>query len=210
MEQRYTRARELCQQLGETPQLFPVLWGLWAFYLVRGELQHGAGAGGAVPAARPADEQDSALLLEAHLALGVSLVVRWESLSAARRASGAGRWRSTIRSSTTRLAFALWRMTRGWCVSVYDGLGSVVSGLSGPGPERSHEALHSGPGAGSSLIAWRMHLICAAWLHQLPRGGARCPRAGGGADGARKRARFPFWLAWGTILRGWALVEQGQ
>ena len=21
---------------------------------------------------------------------------------------------------------------------------------------------------------------------------------------------FPFWLAWGTILRGWALAEQGQ
>ena len=26
----YTRARELCQQVGETPQLFPVLWGLWS------------------------------------------------------------------------------------------------------------------------------------------------------------------------------------
>ena len=35
----YTRARELCQQMGETPQLFPVLLGLRAFYLVRGELQ---------------------------------------------------------------------------------------------------------------------------------------------------------------------------
>ena len=39
VEKAYTRARELCQQVGETPQLFPVLWGLWAFYLVRAELQ---------------------------------------------------------------------------------------------------------------------------------------------------------------------------
>src|SRR5713226_8311232 len=30
----YARARELCQQVGETPQLFPVLRGLWNFYLI--------------------------------------------------------------------------------------------------------------------------------------------------------------------------------
>jgi class 3 adenylate cyclase len=34
----YTRARELCQQVGETPELFPVLFGLRAFHQVRGEL----------------------------------------------------------------------------------------------------------------------------------------------------------------------------
>jgi predicted ATPase len=33
--QAYARARELCRQVGETPQLFPVLFGLWRFYLVR-------------------------------------------------------------------------------------------------------------------------------------------------------------------------------
>ncbi|MFQ5794979.1 MAG: hypothetical protein ACE5JP_08015 [Candidatus Bipolaricaulia bacterium] len=32
----YARARELCRQVGETPQLFPVLRGLWMFHLVRG------------------------------------------------------------------------------------------------------------------------------------------------------------------------------
>ena len=35
----YTRARELCRQLGETPQLFPVILGLRRFYLVQTELQ---------------------------------------------------------------------------------------------------------------------------------------------------------------------------
>src|SRR5262249_8301150 len=34
----YPRARELCQQVGETRQLFPVLLGLWLFHQVRGEL----------------------------------------------------------------------------------------------------------------------------------------------------------------------------
>jgi predicted ATPase len=32
----YARARELCQQVGETPELFPVLFGLWRFYYVGG------------------------------------------------------------------------------------------------------------------------------------------------------------------------------
>ena len=35
----YTRARALCQQVGETPQLFPVLLGLRSFYSGRGEHQ---------------------------------------------------------------------------------------------------------------------------------------------------------------------------
>src|SRR5262249_50018742 len=35
----YDRALELCRRIGETPELFPVLWGLWAFYLVRAELK---------------------------------------------------------------------------------------------------------------------------------------------------------------------------
>src|SRR5262249_61511899 len=34
----YTRARELCQQIGDTPQLFPVLYGLAVFHIVRAEL----------------------------------------------------------------------------------------------------------------------------------------------------------------------------
>ena len=32
VETAYTRARELCQQEGDTPQLFLVLWGLWMYY----------------------------------------------------------------------------------------------------------------------------------------------------------------------------------
>src|SRR5216684_1617076 len=38
-EHAYSRARELCQQLGETPQLFPALRGLWTFYLLRAEYE---------------------------------------------------------------------------------------------------------------------------------------------------------------------------
>ena len=35
----YTRAREICRDLGDGPHLYPVLWGLWAYYFVGGDLR---------------------------------------------------------------------------------------------------------------------------------------------------------------------------
>src|SRR5262249_36035036 len=39
VKEAYARARALCQQLGEPPQLFWVLWGLWQVHLVQAEYQ---------------------------------------------------------------------------------------------------------------------------------------------------------------------------
>lgn len=38
VEMTYRRADELCQQLGETEQRFPILWGLWRLHLNRAEV----------------------------------------------------------------------------------------------------------------------------------------------------------------------------
>ena len=38
VEYAYTQAHTLCQQVGETPELAPLLLGLWRFYLVRPQL----------------------------------------------------------------------------------------------------------------------------------------------------------------------------
>jgi DNA-binding winged helix-turn-helix (wHTH) protein len=42
----YARARELCQQVGDTPHLFPALWGMWVYALVRAELHTAHELGG--------------------------------------------------------------------------------------------------------------------------------------------------------------------
>src|SRR5262249_49201046 len=69
--QAYTRARELCQHIGETPEHVPVLWNLWLFYVARAEHQTALELGEqCLQLAQRA--QDEALLLEAHYALGVS------------------------------------------------------------------------------------------------------------------------------------------
>ena len=87
VEKAYARARELCQQVGETPQLFPVLLGLWAFYVVRGELQTARELGEQLLSLAQS-VQDPALLLMAHYALGCTLFCLGE-LTSARAAPGA-------------------------------------------------------------------------------------------------------------------------
>jgi class 3 adenylate cyclase/tetratricopeptide (TPR) repeat protein len=81
VEHTYTRAWELCQRLGEPPQLFPVLYGLWAFYFVGGKHQQ----------ARDQAEQflhlaqrqgDAAPLVVAYRALGLPLFCMGEVIQA--------------------------------------------------------------------------------------------------------------------------------
>jgi class 3 adenylate cyclase/tetratricopeptide (TPR) repeat protein len=72
VEQAYARARELCRQVGETPQLFPVLRGLSAFYIARAELQTVREL--AEQLRRLAQSaQDPAMLVEAYQMLGTTL-----------------------------------------------------------------------------------------------------------------------------------------
>ena len=73
----YTRARELCQQGEDTSQLFPVLWGLYAFYLVRAELKTAWELGEQCLALAQRAE-NAALRMEAHRALGSTLLFRGE------------------------------------------------------------------------------------------------------------------------------------
>jgi predicted ATPase len=68
----YNRALQLGRQSGEDARLFPVLFGLRSFHLIRGELQP-AFAFGQQLLSLAEDAHDSGLLVEAHLALGNSL-----------------------------------------------------------------------------------------------------------------------------------------
>src|SRR5262249_37927324 len=81
VERVYGRARELCQQTGETARLFWVSMGLFAFYFIRGELQTAYELGEQL--LRLAQSvQDSAFLVGAHYALGATLFQLGEFVSA--------------------------------------------------------------------------------------------------------------------------------
>src|SRR5271166_4200721 len=72
VEQTYTRARKLCAEQGQSPHLFPVLWGLWNFYEVRGQVDTALQLAQQMLALAE-ESQDTALLLEANYALGDTL-----------------------------------------------------------------------------------------------------------------------------------------
>jgi len=81
VEANYTRARELCAELGDMPQLFPILWGLARMHDVRGEPKIGRDLGKEL--LRLAGKaQDPALLLQAHHELWANLTELGELTSA--------------------------------------------------------------------------------------------------------------------------------
>ena len=68
----YNRILELCRQVGDNGSLFPALFGLWRFYLVRPDI-HKAQELAEQMMRLAQSSHDPALLLEAHRALGVTL-----------------------------------------------------------------------------------------------------------------------------------------
>jgi predicted ATPase len=69
VEAAYTRAHVLCCQMGESPELFPALWGLFLFHISRGEIRTALNLGEQLLGLAQR-AQDPGLLLQAHHALG--------------------------------------------------------------------------------------------------------------------------------------------
>ena len=206
VEQTFTRARALCEQLGETSQLSAVLGGLRAVYEVRAEL----------PKARELAEQmlglaqreqEPARLMQAYIALGQTLFFLGVFAPArayleqgmalddpTRDRSGAVRFSSQIQGVNGR-RYAAWTL---WYL-----------GYPEQARQRSHEAI--------ALAQTRAHpysvayaLYHAAVLHCLRRE-AKAARAR--AESVIELARqqeLPLMAARGTFPRGWALAVQGQ
>jgi predicted ATPase len=72
VEVAFTRARELCERLGDPSQLFPALFGLWTNYFIRAQLRTAYKLGEQL-LQRAQDAHSPAHLLLAHQALGDTL-----------------------------------------------------------------------------------------------------------------------------------------
>jgi class 3 adenylate cyclase/predicted ATPase len=203
VERAYTRARELCQQMGETPQLFPVLAGLWVFYNVRAELQTAHQlAEQCLSLAQRLQAPD--LLSTAHLALGETLLWLGELTSAGahyergvalydpHQARPAWAWGDFRVAYLSEPALALWYL-----------------GYPDQALKRSHEALTLARElAHPFTLAYA--LLWAALFHQCRREGQAVQRWAEAEVALATEHGFRDWLAWGTSLRGWALAAQGQ
>jgi predicted ATPase/class 3 adenylate cyclase len=205
VEQAYARARALCQQLGETPQLFPALYGLRLFYQQRAEFR----------SARELEEQlfrlaqhveDPTLLIVSHQALGTSRYWLGEFAQARMHLEQGSAlydpeqhraltFRAIQNPGVACLAFVgrvLWTM----------GLPDQALQRSDASLTLAHELAHP-----FSLV---YALSCAAVLHQLRREWPAAQARAEATIGLSGDQGFTLWLAMGTILRGWALAVQDQ
>jgi predicted ATPase/DNA-binding SARP family transcriptional activator len=77
VEQNYSKARELCLEIGDQPRIFNVLFGLRTFHLARGEHQISRELGEQLLSLALTIE-DEDLLLEAHQSLGTTMFYQGE------------------------------------------------------------------------------------------------------------------------------------
>jgi predicted ATPase len=205
VEQTYARARELCQQVGETQQLLPALYGLWLFYLNQAQFQTARELGEqCFTLARRT--QDPALQQDAHHMLGTTLFHLGELVSAHAHLEQAialydprqGRFRAFSRgadptvSCLSRSAWTLWM------------LGYPEQAL-----VRSHEALTLARELSHAYsLAFALHYTA---MIRLFRREARLAQEWAEATIALSREQgFVYWLGGGMFMQGWALTEQGS
>jgi predicted ATPase len=201
----YTRARELFQQVGETRQLFPVLFGLRTFYQVQGEFLAARELGEQLLGLAQ-KEQDPALLVAAYRALGSTLFHLGE-LGAAQAyleqsltLYDSQRHRSHqflygIEPGVFGLTDAAWVL---WHLGYPDQARQKSDAARTLAQELSHPF---------SLGAARVY---AAMLRQLRRERPLTQEWAEAAITLAHEQGFPLWLGQGSVLQGWAQAEQGQ
>ena len=205
VERPYTRARDLCAQLGDTPQLFPVLRGLMLYYQGRGQLQTASQLGEQLLRLAQA-LPDPAHLLLAHFQLGWALCWRGEPAAA--------------RTHHTQ-ALALYEPQAHRALAVrYGGDLGVASGgylaralwyLGYPDQALQHtQAARTLAEEVAHPVSLAQALVHAAVVHQCRREVlAAHAQAAAGTTLATAQG-FVQWVARGTVLHGWALALQGQ
>jgi predicted ATPase len=205
VERAYTRARGLAQQVGDARQLLWALRGLRSFYLVHGQLQ--AAHELAEQLLRVAEsQQDAALLMTAHSGLGPSYFYRGE-LAAVYTHSQQGYTLYTPERDRA-LAF-LHGVNPGAASLAYAAMARWVLGFSQQALQHSRDAviLAEETRYPASLALPRAH---AAWLYQFRHEALGVQAQAEALLTLAHEQGFPLWGAMARILRGWALMAQGQ
>jgi predicted ATPase len=206
VEQAYIRARGLCQQVEETAQLFPVLWGLWVFYYTREELQQAHELGKQLLNLAQS-VQDSALLLEAHLTLGYTLHTLGEFVSA----------RAHLQQSIAlydpqqhhALAFLYSGVDPGMASLSIAAWALWMLGYPDQALQRSRDAVTLARKL-SHPHSLAFALVFATEFHQFRRERQAAQEQAEALITLATEQGWPYWPERVTITRGWALAEQGQ
>jgi predicted ATPase len=207
VEQTFQRARALCQELGETPQLVPVLLGLMKLYITRAEYQIASELGEQL--LRLAQHvHDSVLFLATHTMLGVTLWHRGEFVPALAHLEQS---LALYDPQQCRALIFLHGEDPGVICLSFRALALLYVGYPDQALHSIEEALRLVQELAHPLsLAYA--LFFAAVLHQLRREWrAAQTRAEALIALVNEHGFASFWAyGYGSIMRGWALATQGQ
>jgi predicted ATPase len=205
VQQVYAQARQLCHQVGDHPQLFHALWGLYSFYIVRGQCctAHEL-AQQCLRIAQRAD--DPALLLQAHVGMGESLFWLGEVPAACPHlAQGLALYETQSPSSSP----SFYGQDPGVLAHTYTALTLWWRGY----PDQALQACQHALSLAQELahphsVVWAAFFM--ATVHNFRRETLAVQEQADAILALAAEHGLPFWEAGGAILRGWSLTMQGQ
>ncbi len=206
VERLYTRARELCEQVGEPSQLFRVLWGLWAVYGVRGEEQTQRALGEQLLSLAQRLE-DPDLLLEAHHILWATLFFGGELVAPQAHLEQGLRLYDPQRHRAHAALYS--GHDPGVCCRHIAAHSLWLLGYLDQAVASSQAALALAQQL-AHPFSLAFALFWAAMLHHLRREAPLTQAHGEAAMAIATEQEFPQQLAQVTPLRGWALTVSGH
>ncbi len=206
VEEPYARAQALCQRLGDTPQLFPAVWGLWLFRWGRSELAAAEALGERLHA-QATRAGDPALVLQAHHALWPTRLVQGvpaQALEHARR--GIALYEPDAHAAMATVygnhdAGVCARVVGAWTLELL-GNSEEAIGMSGDAIALAARLRHP--------FTEALAFVFAAHLHRF-RGDAEAARTHAERAMALSREQgVGLMLAWASTIHGWSLAETGR
>ncbi|MCY1262635.1 TOMM system kinase/cyclase fusion protein [compost metagenome] len=200
----YTRALALCAQVGDDSALFPALQGLRTYYSLRAEYSTACDlAERLLSVAQTAQDPD--LLVEAHGALGATLFFQGDLRNAHEHQERARVLYNPDRHRTHAITYG---MDPGYALT-FSALSLWYLGFPDQASTRSRDSL-----AVAKKISHPFNLVFTLSATSILRQFRQDVRlAEEYADAVIKLSLergFSFYLAWGTVIQGWARAEQGN
>jgi predicted ATPase len=201
----YTRAHHLCRKLGETPELVPVLFGLWRFHMMRPAFRRTQELGQHL--LRLAERTDEPPFhVAAHYALGYTALCLGDPSSARSHLE-----QGVAQYSPEQRGFPVYRTGQdpGVACLAYAGLALWLLGHPEEAVARSQGAIALA-GELAHPFSRSFALWPATFLHQHRREPAVVQAQAEENIALAGEHGFALWLAVANILHGWALAVQEQ
>jgi predicted ATPase/class 3 adenylate cyclase len=199
----YTRALALCEQVGDD-SLFPVLLGLRTYYELRAQYSIACELGERLLSVAQT-AQDPDLLVGAHAALGATLLFQGDLRNALEHQERARNLYNPERHRTHAITYGMdpgYALTfSAWCL--------WYLGFPDQARTRSRDALALANKI-SDPFSLAFTLSATSILGQFRRDVQLAEECADAAIKLSLEQGFPCYLAWGTILLGWARAEQGS